>query len=59
MTTQAHITPELFQFLRELKDNNNREWFEVNKKRYEAQVRGPLLEFITAFGLRLPENSRH
>ena len=27
---------ELFNFLKELRDNNNREWFNVNKARYEA-----------------------
>lgn len=57
--TAAHITPELFQFLRELKENNNREWFQANKKRYETHLREPLLRFITDFGLRLPEISPH
>lgn len=59
MTVQAHISPELFRFFRELKENNNREWFEANKKRYVKQVQEPLLQFITDFGLRLPEISRH
>ncbi len=57
MTT--YITPDLFTFFRELKENNNREWFEANKQRYEKQVREPLLEFIVDFGVRLPEISRH
>lgn len=57
--TTPYITPELFTFLRELKDNNNREWFQANKVRYEKQVREPLLGFITDFGLRLPEISPH
>jgi uncharacterized protein (TIGR02453 family) len=59
MTEQAYITPELFSFFRELKHNNHREWFEANKQRYEQQVRQPLLQFITAFGLRLAEISPH
>ncbi|NJN98668.1 MAG: DUF2461 domain-containing protein [Anaerolineales bacterium] len=54
-----YITPELFTFFRELKDNNNREWFEANKGRYEKHVRGPLLEFVSDFGLRLAEISPH
>jgi uncharacterized protein (TIGR02453 family) len=54
-----YITPELFTFFRELKQNNNREWFEANKPRYENHVRGPLLQFITDFGLRLAEISPH
>jgi len=57
MTT--YITPELFVFFRELKENNNRDWFQANKRRYEKQVREPLLQFIVDFGLRLPEISRH
>ena len=57
MTT--YISPELFTFLRELKENNNREWFEANKSRYESQVRGPLLNFISDFGVRLAEISPH
>lgn len=54
-----YITPELFTFFRDLRENNTREWFEVNKKRYETQVREPLLQFISAFGLRLAEISPH
>jgi uncharacterized protein (TIGR02453 family) len=59
MSADPYITPELFQFFRELKENNNREWFEANKERYETQVREPLLDFVNAFGLRLPEISPH
>ena len=55
----ASITPELFAFFRELRDNNNREWFQSNKNRYEAYVREPLLQFIADFGLRLAEISLH
>jgi uncharacterized protein (TIGR02453 family) len=59
MTTQTYITPELFKFFRELKANNNRDWFQANKERYEGQVREPLLRFITDFGVRLAEISPH
>lgn len=55
----AYISPELFAFLRELKANNDRTWFEANKERYERLVRQPLLAFISDFGLRLAEISRH
>lgn len=36
----------MFQFLRELKDNNHREWFVANKVRYEQVARNPMLRFI-------------
>ncbi len=59
MTDKAHISPELFQFFRELRENNNRDWFQANKNRYELYVREPLLKFIVDFGVRLPEISVH
>lgn len=48
------IPPELFDFLTELKENNNRPWFQENKDRYENFLKGPLLAFIKAFAERLP-----
>ena len=47
--TQAHFTPELFQFLLELRTNNNREWFQANKGRYDRHVKEPILQFIQDF----------
>ena len=37
-----------FAFLDELAANNNREWFEANKPRYESLVREPAQHFISA-----------
>ena len=42
-----------FRFLGDLAANNNREWFEANKARYEDCVRGPALEFIDAMAPEL------
>src|ERR1041385_1103626 len=53
------MTPEVFAFLRELKKNNNREWFAENKTRYEQRVRGPILQFISDFQPRLARISEH
>ena len=58
MTTQP-ITPALFDFLRDLKANNERPWFEANKARYRAEVRDPMLDFIAAFGEPLAAISPH
>jgi uncharacterized protein (TIGR02453 family) len=55
----SHITPALFDFLRELKQNNNRQWFQANKARFEQDVKEPLLEFIADFGKHGPELSPH
>ncbi|MEE9166141.1 MAG: DUF2461 domain-containing protein [Candidatus Neomarinimicrobiota bacterium] len=59
MTVDAQISPELFQFLSELRENNNREWFLANKRRYESYVRQPLLRFIADFGVHLSKISQH
>jgi uncharacterized protein (TIGR02453 family) len=49
----------LFQFLRDLKANNNREWFQANKARFEAEVKGPVLAFISAFAEPLAGINKH
>ena len=51
------IKSELFIFLSELKKNNNRDWFQDNKERYENDVKDPLLTFIAVFAERAPEIS--
>ena len=48
-----------FKFLRELKRNNRREWFNANKERYAAELRDPLLAFIAAFAPRLEKLSKY
>jgi uncharacterized protein (TIGR02453 family) len=49
--------PTIFRFLEELADNNNRTWFQENKRRYEREVLEPCLAFIRAFGPRLKKIS--
>lgn len=48
------IPPELFVFLSDLKENNNRPWFQENKYRYVKYLKEPLLAFIAAFAEQLP-----
>ncbi len=55
----AHIGPEFFEFLRELADNNNRDWFAGNKDRYQSAVRDPMLHLISDFSDQLKTISRH
>ena len=43
----ATISNTTFKFLKDLKNNNNREWFTDNKKRYE-EAKGEFEEFIGA-----------
>jgi uncharacterized protein (TIGR02453 family) len=40
---RRYFTPRFFEFLEELSRNNNRDWFQQNKARYEHDVREPML----------------
>ncbi|WP_422344107.1 DUF2461 domain-containing protein [Parasphingorhabdus sp.] len=53
------IGPELFDFLRELEQNNDREWFKARKKRYEAEVVDPVTDFIINMAPRVAAISPH
>mgnify|MGYP003430300666 FL=1 len=46
------------RFLGDLAENNNRDWFEANKGRYEADVREPARAFVRAMAPRLLKISR-
>ncbi|MEM7197930.1 MAG: TIGR02453 family protein, partial [Pseudomonadota bacterium] len=51
------ITPELFVFLRELYENNNKAWFLENKPRFQSHVQQPMLSFITTIAPWLEQNA--
>jgi uncharacterized protein (TIGR02453 family) len=59
MADNPYFGPELFIFLRDLKNNNFKDWFHANKARFEADVRDPLLRFISDFAPRLRRISPH
>jgi uncharacterized protein (TIGR02453 family) len=59
MSQRSYFTDEFFRFLRELKNNNNREWFNANKQRYEKEVRDPALQFIADFAPLLKKINSH
>lgn len=48
MSKFSGFPPTLYQFLVELSENNDKDWFETNRERYETEVRGPALAYITA-----------
>ena len=50
---------DLFSFFNELKNNNNREWFALNKARYLESVVQPMGDFITDLAPRLKQISAH
>jgi uncharacterized protein (TIGR02453 family) len=40
------FSPDALSFLRALKRNNRREWFQPRKEKYEALIKAPMLEFV-------------
>jgi uncharacterized protein (TIGR02453 family) len=59
MLVSAYFSADTFRFLRDLAENNHREWFAGNKARYEAVVKDPALTFITDFASELKKLSPH
>lgn len=57
MPASAGITPAAFEFLSDLADNNNREWFQENKQRFEEELREPALQLVRDFAPYLSEIS--
>lgn len=46
-STFAGFSPDAVSFLRTLKRNNRREWFQPRKEKYEAAIRSPMLELVS------------
>ena len=53
MSTFDGFSPEALKFLSEIAHNNNREWFQSNKKRYQEVLQQPAVAFVEAMGERL------
>jgi uncharacterized protein (TIGR02453 family) len=54
---QAYFSPQLFQFLEQLRRNNRRAWFLKRRPEFEESARQPSLHFITDLRLRLRDVS--
>ncbi|MBZ5532218.1 MAG: DUF2461 domain-containing protein [Acidobacteriia bacterium] len=48
MKTFPGFSPDALAFLRALKRNNRREWFQPRKEKYEALIKEPMLELVSA-----------
>lgn len=55
----AYFSRSTFDFLRDLAENNDRDWFAANRARYEAHVKEPAQRFILAIGEDLDRISSH
>jgi uncharacterized protein (TIGR02453 family) len=53
MTPFTGFTTETISFFKELRKNNQRAWFDVNRERYQQQVILPAQAFVLAMGDRL------
>jgi len=51
MKQNPSFPPEGLRFLKTLKRNNNREWFNANKSLYEASVREPMTAIVESLAL--------
>jgi uncharacterized protein (TIGR02453 family) len=56
---KQYFTAEVFTFLAELEQNNEKAWWEANKQRYIDVIREPAKAFIEDFEPRLHELSPH
>ena len=59
MASRKYFTKATFQFLTDLKANNDREWFAENKHRYEGDLKDPALRLIEDFAPELKKLSPH
>lgn len=57
--TTRSFSPELFTFLRDLRANNERDWFKASRSRYEDAVQEPALRFVSDFEPHLRAISPH
>lgn len=53
------FSPDVFEFLQQLKRRNNREWFAKNKQRYHQTIVEPALQFISSCAEPLAKLSPH
>jgi uncharacterized protein (TIGR02453 family) len=58
-TATTSFSPDLFRFLDDLAEHNDRAWFKANRGRYEECVQEPAVEFVAGFASRLRRISPH
>src|SRR5215470_17552041 len=52
-STFPGFSPDALTFLRSLKRNNRRDWFQPRKEQYESLIKGPMLEMIGCLNTEL------
>ena len=59
MTTFPGLPADYFRFFKDIRENNNREWFNDNKQRFRESVQEPLASLVEAMAPRLKKISKH
>ncbi|MBK9177127.1 MAG: DUF2461 domain-containing protein [Flavobacteriales bacterium] len=54
----AWFTADFNQFFKDLAKNNNKEWFDANRKRYEASVKKPFEAFVVEAIQRIAKHDK-
>ncbi|MFZ1693256.1 MAG: DUF2461 domain-containing protein [Flavobacteriales bacterium] len=54
----AWFTPDYNKFFKDLAKNNNKEWFDANRKRYEASVKKPFEAFVAEAIARIAKHDK-
>lgn len=54
----AWFTADFNQFFKDLAKNNNKEWFDANRKRYEASVKKPFEAFVAEAIKRIAKHDK-
>ena len=44
-----YFSDDFVKFFNELEQNNHKDWFDENRKRYEKEVKAPFKSFVTDF----------
>lgn len=52
----AFFIPDYLEFFKQLAANNNKEWFDIHRKRYETVVREPFKHFVSELILAMSKN---
>ena len=52
---KTYFTPDFIQFFIELAPNNNKDWFDENRKRYEQTIKEPFKTFVGELALHLAQ----
>lgn len=54
----AYFTTDLMQFLKDLAANNNKVWYDANKKRFENSVKKPFEAFVAEMINRIQQDDK-